>query len=171
MLTPTQQEALQRHKKFHGAIAAKASERFFRKIKIREHVDPETQIEVVSLGRRRAVMITASNVYPVNVVFEGARSGISIDFIQRTVATKYGISKDELLRSGRRRALVLPRQVAMYLARELSEQSFDKIGHRFGRDHTTVQWGCEQVVKRLAADPAFAAEVGELRIRLVGEVA
>lgn len=64
---------------------------------------------------------------------------ITIDFIQRCVAEEFGISLQELKTKRRNKTIVLPRQVAMYLSRELTELSFPEIGGFFGgKDHTTV---------------------------------
>ncbi|MDO9381852.1 MAG: helix-turn-helix domain-containing protein [Hyphomicrobiaceae bacterium] len=59
-----------------------------------------------------------------------------------------------------------PRQMAMYIARELTLQSYPQIGHRFGdRDHTTVIYGCRQVAERLKADPAVRVICDRIAIR------
>jgi len=64
---------------------------------------------------------------------------ISISTIQQEVCRFYGISKNELIGSKRAQSIVYPRQVAMYLARELTDYSLPRIGDEFGgRDHTTV---------------------------------
>jgi hypothetical protein len=58
--------------------------------------------------------------------------------IQRAVATSYGIGYAEMFGQSRNRAVARPRQVAMYLARELTSLTTTRIGNHFGRDHTTV---------------------------------
>lgn len=64
---------------------------------------------------------------------------ITVDFIQRCVAEEFGISLPELKMKRRNKNIVLPRQVAMYLSRELTELSLPEIGGFFGgKDHTTV---------------------------------
>jgi chromosomal replication initiator protein len=64
---------------------------------------------------------------------------ISIATIQQEVCRFYGISKSELIGNKRAQSIVYPRQVAMYLARELTDYSLPRIGEEFGgRDHTTV---------------------------------
>lgn len=64
---------------------------------------------------------------------------ITVDFIQRCVAEEFGISLHEIKTRRRNKQIVLPRQVAMYLARELTELSLPEIGNSFGgKDHTTV---------------------------------
>ena len=64
---------------------------------------------------------------------------ITVDFIQRCVAEEFGISLGELKTKRRNKTIVLPRQVAMYLSRELTDLSLPEIGQFFGgKDHTTV---------------------------------
>ncbi len=64
---------------------------------------------------------------------------ITVDFIQRCVAEEFGISLQDIKTRRRTKTIVLPRQVAMYLSRELTELSLPEIGNLFGgKDHTTV---------------------------------
>ncbi|MDD2752867.1 MAG: chromosomal replication initiator protein DnaA [Candidatus Omnitrophica bacterium] len=64
---------------------------------------------------------------------------ITVDFIQRCVAEEFGVSLGELKTKRRNKTVVLPRQVAMYLSRELTDLSLPEIGQFFGgKDHTTV---------------------------------
>lgn len=69
----------------------------------------------------------------------GSRARITIEDIQRAVCTHYRIDKSEMASQRRTRAVARPRQVAMYLAKELTPRSYPEIGRRFGgRDHSTV---------------------------------
>ena len=71
---------------------------------------------------------------------------ISIDNIQGTVAEYYNIKKSDILSKRRNRNVVRPRQMAMRLARELTEHSLPEIGEAFGgRDHTTVLHACQRI--------------------------
>ncbi len=64
---------------------------------------------------------------------------ITVDFIQRCVAEEYGVSLADLKLKRRNKTIVVPRQVAMFLSRELTDLSFPEIGNCFGgKDHTTV---------------------------------
>jgi chromosomal replication initiator protein len=64
---------------------------------------------------------------------------IAIATIQQEVCKFYGISKNDIISNKRSQAIVYPRQIAMYLARELTDMSLPRIGAEFGgRDHTTV---------------------------------
>jgi chromosomal replication initiator protein len=80
--------------------------------------------------------------------------------ILATVAERFGVKADVLCGSRRTRTVVLPRQVAMFLSRQLTELSLAEIGRMFGgRDHTTVIYACEKIAALIAADIAFAEKV------------
>ncbi|MBV1705064.1 MAG: chromosomal replication initiator protein DnaA, partial [Hyphomicrobiales bacterium] len=64
---------------------------------------------------------------------------VKIEDIQKTVAMQYSVSRADLMSARRNAAVVKPRQIAMFLAKELTLRSLPEIGRRFGgRDHTTV---------------------------------
>jgi chromosomal replication initiator protein len=74
--------------------------------------------------------------------------------IQARTAEAFGISVEVLVSASRVGAVAWPRQIAMYLARELTAQSLPAIGHAFGgRNHTTVLHACRRAAERMAADP------------------
>jgi chromosomal replication initiator protein len=88
---------------------------------------------------------------------------LSIERIQAAVATSYEISVDELLSSSRAARIAWPRQVAIHLARELTDSSLNKIGEAFGgRNHATVLHACKRVSERVLSDPEAASEVDSL---------
>jgi chromosomal replication initiator protein len=71
---------------------------------------------------------------------------ITVDNIQKTVAEYYKIRMADMLSKRRSRSIARPRQVAMALARELTNHSLPEIGDAFGgRDHTTVLHACDRV--------------------------
>ncbi|MFH1552899.1 MAG: chromosomal replication initiator protein DnaA [Candidatus Omnitrophota bacterium] len=75
---------------------------------------------------------------------------ITIDLIQKVVADFFDISKSDMTTKKRTRAVAYPRQLAMYLSRELTEYSLPDIGGFFGgRDHTTVMHACDKIGKEL----------------------
>jgi chromosomal replication initiator protein len=84
--------------------------------------------------------------------------------IQTAVAAHFGISEQELLSASRAARVAWPRQVAMYLARELTGQSLPALGRDFGgRDHTTVMHACKRAAARLDADCDAREAVDKLR--------
>ena len=71
---------------------------------------------------------------------------ITVDFIQRCVTEEFGITLQELKTKRRNKTIVLPRQIAMYLSRELTELSLPEIGGFFGgKDHTTVLYSYNKI--------------------------
>src|SRR5438128_11608999 len=71
---------------------------------------------------------------------------ITLDAVQDAVAAKFHIKMADLKSKRRTRALVYPRQIAMYVCREITQQSYPEIARHFGgKDHTTVMQACKQV--------------------------
>lgn len=84
--------------------------------------------------------------------------------IQERVADFYGLPLGEMVSARRSKSVAWPRQVAMYLSRELTPCSLPDIGRRFGgRDHTTVIHAIKQVEKRIAEIPDIRDDVAALR--------
>jgi chromosomal replication initiator protein len=87
----------------------------------------------------------------------------SVAEIQAAACEHFGLSSDELLSSARTARIAWPRQVAMYLARELTSESLPAIGRHFGgRDHTTVLHAWRRTTARIAADDASRQAVEKL---------
>ena len=96
---------------------------------------------------------------------------VSIEEIQVRTAEYYKLDLRELHSARRARNVARPRQVAMYLARELTSRSLPYIGRRFGgRDHTTVLHACRRIEELCKSDPVFQQEVDFLR-KLLGRQA
>lgn len=80
---------------------------------------------------------------------EGERK-IGVDLIQKKVAQYFGIGLQDMKVKKRTKAVAYPRQIAMYLSRDLTDLSLPEIGHSFGgRDHTTVLHACDKIEKDL----------------------
>jgi len=89
---------------------------------------------------------------------------VTIEEIQKKTAEFYKLDLRELHSARRARRVARPRQVAMYLARELTSRSLPDIGRRFGgRDHTTVLHACRRIEALCKTDPVFQQEVDFLR--------
>ena len=89
---------------------------------------------------------------------------VSIEEIQRKVAEHYNLRLTDMVSARRARNVARPRQVAMYLAKQLTQRSLPEIGRRFGnRDHTTVMHAVSRVSELMAADAGFAEDVTLLR--------
>jgi len=89
---------------------------------------------------------------------------VSIEEIQRKVAEHYNLRLTDMSSARRARNVARPRQVAMYLAKQLTQRSLPEIGRRFGnRDHTTVMHAVSRVAELMAQDASFAEDVALLR--------
>jgi len=85
---------------------------------------------------------------------------ITVDFIQRCVAEDFGIAFGELKAKKRNKTIVLPRQIAMYLSRELTDLSLPEIGQFFGgKDHTTVLHSYNKIKGELGENPSLQEKV------------
>jgi len=88
---------------------------------------------------------------------------ITIDHIHRKVAEFFGIKLSDLRAKNRTKAIAFPRQVAMYVARQLTHASLSEIGRSFGgKDHTTVLHGVEKIHLMLQEDPKFKKTIDSL---------
>jgi chromosomal replication initiator protein len=89
---------------------------------------------------------------------------ISIEDIQQRVSEFFCIKMSDLLSSRRARSLARPRQVAMYLSKELTEKSLPEIGRKFGgRDHTTVIYAVKKVMELCEQNAEFAHDLDTLK--------
>jgi len=89
---------------------------------------------------------------------------VTIEEIQRKVAEHWNIRLTDMSSARRARAVARPRQVAMFLAKQLTSRSLPEIGRKFGnRDHTTVMHAVSRVAELMERDTAFAEDVELLR--------
>jgi chromosomal replication initiator protein len=89
---------------------------------------------------------------------------ISVKNIVTKVAEFYGIDEESIYEKTRRREVVRPRQVIMYILREDFSVSYPTIGSKLGgRDHTTVIHSCEKIKRELLTDAALGEEVDQVR--------
>jgi chromosomal replication initiator protein len=83
--------------------------------------------------------------------------------IQAAACDTFDVTRDELVSSSRSARVAWPRQLAMYISREITGESLPAIGRHFGgRDHTTVLHACRRASERIAADPAASDAVDKL---------
>ena len=88
---------------------------------------------------------------------------ITIDFIQRCIAEEFGVSLHDLKTKRRNKQIVLPRQIAMYISRELTDLSLPEIGDFFGgKDHTTVLHSYNKIKGALIVDDGLKNKVDRL---------
>ena len=101
------------------------------------------------------------------VVVGDVKSPITIDTIQRTVCDYFNIPEDLIRAKTRKQEVVNARQVAMYLAKELTNSSLKTIGLHFGgRDHSTVIHAYQAVEDQMRLDQKYQANVTNIKRRL-----
>src|SRR5690606_1485642 len=121
-----------------------------------------------SLTRREVTLELAREALG-GVLREGPAVELTADLIRKRVAQEWGVSVDGLMSKKRTKELTVPRQVAMYLIRELLDLSLVEIGALFGgRDHSTVIHAVNKVEEELSADDGFRTRVELLRGQLDG---
>ena len=87
----------------------------------------------------------------------------TIDEIQKKVAEHFNISVKEMQSSRRARTVARPRQIAMYLAKQLTSRSLPEIGRKFDRDHTTVMHAVRKVEELIVEDASLAESIEALK--------
>ena len=93
---------------------------------------------------------------------------VSMDDIQETVGARFHVKIADLKSRRRSKTLVYPRQIAMYLCRELTDSSYPEIGRQFGgKDHTTIIHACKQVIKAKNSDSALSATLDSLKEQIL----
>ena len=144
---------------------------------IAEHVDSNIRalegalIRVVAYGSLTGRPVTPDLASEVLAgLYPGTRvRRFTVRDIQQHTCEAFGLSMDDLLSTSRAAPVAWPRQVAMYLARELTDQTLPAIGRAFGgRNHTTVMHACRRTAERMATDPEAYDIVRRLTVELGG---
>ncbi len=104
-----------------------------------------------------------------DVIVPDENAKITIDKIQQVVAEQYSLTVKDLKVKKRTAQLAMPRQIAMYLARSLTDMSTTEIGDTFGgRDHTTVMHAYNKINKKMEDDAFFSAQINKI-IKMIKE--
>jgi chromosomal replication initiator protein len=105
-----------------------------------------------------------------NVMYNPKKRSITPQRIVRAVADYYGVNLDQLRSSKRDRAIVVPRQIAMFLIREETDISLLRIGAELGgRDHSTVLHACDKIARELAENDEMRREISAVREMIYSE--
>ncbi|HLR71751.1 MAG TPA: chromosomal replication initiator protein DnaA, partial [Pseudogracilibacillus sp.] len=92
---------------------------------------------------------------------------ITVQMIQELVAEKYNIKLEDFAARKRTRSIAFPRQIAMFLSREMTDLSLPKIGEKFGgRDHTTVIHAFDKISEMIDSDSVLKGEIDEIKEQL-----
>ena len=98
-----------------------------------------------------------------NFVSENRVKVISIELIQQATAEYFKIKPDDIKGQKRTATIAYPRQIAMYLCRELTDATYEKIGEEFGKRHySTVMHAFNEITERAASNKATAKQIKEL---------
>ena len=92
---------------------------------------------------------------------------LTCDEIIEAVAQYYSLTGDDLKGPRRNREISIPRQIAMYLCREVGSASFPHIGDAFGRDHSTIQHGCDRIAEERRQNPSVETVINDLTKQLL----
>jgi len=144
---------------------------------IAEHIKVNTrQLEGVVLKIQALISIqnkapTLSSVQSIirDVINDTKPEPIKIEKIISEVARTYNVSENDILSNRRTQALVLARQVAMYISRETTGLSYKAIGEAFGKDHTTVLYNVDRIEKFLQEKPYEKSLIEDIIKNLKGE--
>ncbi len=97
------------------------------------------------------------------------QSNVTIEIIQKVTADYFGLSFNDLKGKKRTQTIAFPRQLAMYIAREITEYSTTEVGMEFGgRDHTTVMHACQKIEEKIRSDPTLDSTINTV-IRSIKE--
>jgi len=97
-------------------------------------------------------------------ILRSSEKRLTIEEIQRKVAEHYNVRLSDMIGPKRLRTIARPRQVAMYLSKQMTSRSLPEIGRRFGgRDHTTIMHGIRKIEELMAADGQLADDVQLLK--------
>jgi chromosomal replication initiation ATPase DnaA len=151
-LTPTQVESIERSKAFKAKIAEAAS-----------RLADQKTIEALEASISNEAMPEAYELPPNN------QFGPRIDVIVRAVADHFSVSYIDIVSARRTSKVILPRHVAMYLAKTLTLRSLPEIGRRIGgRDHTVVLYAQRKIEGLIRSNPDLAEHVRVLTEELTG---
>lgn len=94
---------------------------------------------------------------------QAPREKISVEQILKSVATVFQVRVSDLKGSNRTKDIALPRQVAMYLAKEMISESLMMLGASFGKTHSTILHACKSIEKKVATDETLRKQIGMVR--------
>ena len=104
-----------------------------------------------------------------DVMGSGTMESISIDVIQKVIADNYQISVADLKSKKRDKKFVVPRQIAIYIARELTEIAYTELGNEFGgKDHSTIMSAYNKIAEQIKIDSSLESKI-QLYIREIKE--
>ncbi len=135
---------------------------------IRELEGALTRVMAFSSLYKRAINLELVQEALDGIITQSHSQHLDIELIQTTICDYFSISMKDILGKKRDQKIVRPRQLAMYLSKELTDASYPEIGQKFGgKDHTTVMHSCRRVRDNLS-DPYFRTSLENVKNRLKG---
>jgi chromosomal replication initiator protein len=125
-------------------------------------------LAMASLDRRKINVDLAAETVRYYSTAEAEPLKIDVDTIIQVVSEHFKMPVADILGKKRNKEIVMPRQVAMFLAREMGQMSYPDIGRAFGRDYTTVIHSYEKIKKEVKKDSGLKSAVSEIRSRAHG---
>ncbi|EPH06237.1 chromosomal replication initiator protein DnaA [Propionibacterium sp. oral taxon 192 str. F0372] len=114
----------------------------------------------------RPVNMDVARAVMADVISTTKTTQVSPEQIIAATAEYFGITVEELTGTSRVKAIIIPRQIAMYLCRQLTDRSLPAISKPFNKDHTTVMHNVDKVAKLIAEDRSVYSQVNELTNRI-----
>lgn len=118
-----------------------------------------TLIAQASMRHQKVSLELARDILP--NLGEQDKPAVTIEIIQRHIARHYSLKLSDLKSRNNTQKIVAPRQIAMYLARTLTEASLPEIGRKFGKHHSTVMHACNKVENKCKKDAKFKTRVDD----------
>jgi hypothetical protein len=169
-LTPTQRQAFERRRSFRAAIAAKAAELENRRTRLQLAAIPVASIEAPLVHVPEVKIIEPDESKPSTwfLVLPPGDNRLLIRQIQECRLQALRQKRVAEMLSRRRTAdIVLPRQIAMFLCKDITPHSLPEIGRRFGgRDHTTALHAVRKLTYMIERSPKFAEEIQIIRAKI-----
>lgn len=140
------------------------------KANIRELEGALTRIVAYSSLTNREISIDLSSEALKDIISSSRPKQVTVNLIKDVVSQYYNIRNEEFNSKRRTRSISYPRQIAMFLSRELTDLSLPKIGEEFGgRDHTTVIHAYEKITKDIENDSDLSNKIEQIKKEIMGE--
>ncbi len=134
---------------------------------IRELEGALTKVVALSRLQKKEITLSLAQEALKDIISPDAQKSVTLPLILNVVAEHYNITPEQIISKNKSRNIAYPRQVAMYLCRELTPLSFDEIGRDIGnRDHSTVHYAYTKVTSDIATDTSIANTVDVLKKKI-----
>lgn len=134
---------------------------------VRELEGALMKVKILAQMKHEPITLALTHEALQGMATESEDEGVDIDTIQKRVAAYYKINQSDITGRKRTKQIVVPRQIAMYLSRELTNDSLPQIGKAFGgKDHTTVLHAIDKIEKQLKDNQTLQDDIQDLKMDL-----